>query len=356
MKPRLLEVGAAGTGIIAVCVLMGWPTAQGPYVPSNRYFLQCAAWTLVAACFAVAAWRAGLGRSKVLLVAIGVGFSLLGAEGICRLGQFSGWGGGAGPLQPTLQDAPVNSYGLREREAAPPGPRRLVLGLGDSFTYGQGVKMSQTFLSVLEQRYAPDRLAFVNAGIRGAHTANEAALLARIGWPLQPTAIIVQFTLNDAESGPYQLRWLTPWPHFEESHLRRSHLFFLLVKAYNQWVQPYDAYISSLYEEGRPGLAQMEQALQEIGTQCAQRRVPAVLLLFPMFTRFENYPYKDIHAQVRQMGEEAGFTVVDLLPTFLKSGHSAAEFWATPQDPHPNAAAHTLAAEAVLPVLRELKL
>jgi lysophospholipase L1-like esterase len=101
----------------------------------------------------------------------------------------------------------VNALGLRgpEANAVPaPGVRR-VLVLGDSSTFGEGVRDDETFPARLAAELAARRPAaweVLNAGVQGYNTATELAWLERRGFALRPALVIVAFNLNDYDDTP----------------------------------------------------------------------------------------------------------------------------------------------------------
>ena len=79
-----------------------------------------------------------------------------------------------------------------------------ILGIGDSFTYGQGVKSEDTYLKQLEsrlrRRYPGRSFQTINLGVPGYNTVQEYELLARSGPAYHPHLIVVGFVLNDTET------------------------------------------------------------------------------------------------------------------------------------------------------------
>lgn len=94
----------------------------------------------------------------------------------------------------------VNSLGLRDREY---GPRRpsipRILAVGDSFTFGDGVELIETWPKQLEQALHASGLAaeIVNAGTSGYGTLQYAALVRRLLPIYSPDLVIVMVTFND---------------------------------------------------------------------------------------------------------------------------------------------------------------
>lgn len=66
--------------------------------------------------------------------------------------------------------------------------------LGDSFTFGEGVNMSDTWTEILERETGRD---FVNMGVSGHGTEHELRFLREYGSKLEPEVIIVMFHEND---------------------------------------------------------------------------------------------------------------------------------------------------------------
>ena len=96
----------------------------------------------------------------------------------------------------------TNSQGLRDYEHGEkaPGVTRI-LGLGDSFTFGAGVELADTYLSRLEQDWSdthPDRsLDVIKAGVGGYNTRQQLAFLEKYGLDYRPDLVLVGFYCND---------------------------------------------------------------------------------------------------------------------------------------------------------------
>ena len=97
----------------------------------------------------------------------------------------------------------INSKGLRDVEhdhKKPDGTFRII-GLGDSFTFGNGVEFNETYLSVLEKRLNAENKSrnyeIIKAGVPGYGTDNELAYLKNEGIKYDPDLVIVLYCLND---------------------------------------------------------------------------------------------------------------------------------------------------------------
>jgi lysophospholipase L1-like esterase len=96
----------------------------------------------------------------------------------------------------------TNSRGLRERElplAKPAGTRRVVF-LGDSVTFGAGVRDDEPFPRLLESSVnsaGGGPVETVNTGVVGYNTIQELARLEQAGLPYQPDTVVLTFVVND---------------------------------------------------------------------------------------------------------------------------------------------------------------
>jgi lysophospholipase L1-like esterase len=100
----------------------------------------------------------------------------------------------------------TNALGLRDRDYGPKGPREIrVLSLGDSFAFGAGVELEQTYAKVLERKLAtrfPElTIAVVNAGIAGYGQRQAILGFDDLRPLLEPDVVIATFVAgNDVEN------------------------------------------------------------------------------------------------------------------------------------------------------------
>ena len=158
-------------------------------------------------------------RTKVALFAISLFVSLLLAEGVVRLtglaqsGRGAPWFAGGNHPRFLFQADPDSGYGLRpgfhgreiarghefdvpvaidarglrdHRHTAPPRP--LVLALGDSMTFGEGVDAEQAWPAVLERALG---VRAVDGGVPGYGSPQMRARLHRLLPALRPDLVVV---------------------------------------------------------------------------------------------------------------------------------------------------------------------
>lgn len=96
----------------------------------------------------------------------------------------------------------TNSHGLREREmplVKPAGTRR-VLFIGDSVTFGPGVRDDEPFARQVEgllRAGGAGQIETVNAGVVGYNTVQELGRLEDAGLAYQPDVVVLTFLVND---------------------------------------------------------------------------------------------------------------------------------------------------------------
>jgi len=268
----------------------------------------------------------------------------------------------------------INSLGLRGPEvttAKPAGVFRI-LGLGDSFTHGEGVRDGDTFLRRLEKRLdgAPARdgtkrsVQVLNAGVAGYNTADEVTYLEH-RWLdlLDPDLVLITFFLNDAYSDEaflhagqeMGLHLAQPEGLAQESYLWDLIQHTIRVRQVSRQISEF--YRSHYFSDAHKFLAEgtvthdidwdvSRAALGRAAELTSARGKKLVVAVFPELIDLDaSYPFRDIHAVVMEACKELGIPAVDLLPAFL--GHRARDLWVHETDHHPNEAGHAIAEQAI---------
>jgi lysophospholipase L1-like esterase len=98
------------------------------------------------------------------------------------------------------KDITINSHGLRDRERSwAKGQEYRILGLGDSFTFGCGVALEDTYLKQLEKFFKNEgkNIDGINAGVIGYNLFQSLLYLKLKGIKYQPDLIIYFFYFDD---------------------------------------------------------------------------------------------------------------------------------------------------------------
>jgi hypothetical protein len=265
-----------------------------------------------------------------------------------------------------------NSVGWRDVEhavAKPPGVYRI-LGLGDSYLWGQGVKREDICLTRLEaglnarlDHRAADptvRIETINAGLSGLNTADERDLLLDRGLRYSPDLVIVHFVLNDVEA---DVRRPGPKVEFFKEYAAaaraepdwlttRSRLWAWAKQRFLGGVQGRKHVRESVqsFDEASDKWQRCRAALDDIAAMTEKRGIALLVVIFPFFYELDgDDPFGPIHDVVRAHCESRGIDVLDLRSAYR--GYSGPELWVHPTDQHPNEIAHEIAATAILDYL-----
>jgi hypothetical protein len=267
-------------------------------------------------------------------------------------------------------DHDFNSVGWRDTEHAEEKPKNTyrILGLGDSYLYGQGVRFEDICLTRLARRLTAAstrgiKTEAINAGLSGYNTANERDLLLQRGLAYDPDLVIVHFVPNDVErnlllfSDKAQVEFWVQYlsTYMEPDRLSKySTLWGWARQRYLRHTRA-QAYIEeSLTNYAKDGAKWgfCREALTDIRRTCDRWGLKLLIVIFPFLCDLgDDYPFRSIHEQVDVHCRQTGTHVLDLLEHFR--GRDGAELWVHRVDPHPNEIAHWLAADAILDYLEE---
>ena len=306
--------------------------------------------------------RFGLGEIGLLLA--GVATSLAIAEGIARLsGAADEKPTGYRPVRTGRRAAgPFNSRGHRDAERVIPKPAgvRRVVSLGDSFAYGVGVELDDTYAQRLERalnRRPGEQWEVVQLARPGIGTVEETEQLEQEGFAYQPDVVVLGFVLNDCEEmDAAHLRREREWLEAERAAQERGGLALwrLVRERFSAALANRDRVANCLAEFAPhyPGWNMCQKAMQRMGALCKQRAVPLVVMIFPLFENplDDRYPFAAIHEQVAGLAGASGATVLDLLPAYRGMRWEILVVNG-PRDEHPNEIAHRIAARALYGLL-----
>jgi len=254
-----------------------------------------------------------------------------------------------------------NSVGWRDSEHSldkPPNTYRI-LGLGDSYLYGQGVKRSDICLSKLQamvsERTKETRIECINTGMSGFNTANQRELLIQRGLAYSPDLVIVHFVLNDVEPDVFR-----PGPKIEfyseyvaiyqepDVLSAYSNVWSWARQRYLRDVRARDYIRTCIRGFGResPEWQQCRMALDDIAGVCREQHISLLVVIFPFFVNLDgDYPFQTIHDIVREYCREKKVHVLDLRDHYRR--FNGPELWVHATDQHPNEIAHDIAARAI---------
>jgi len=245
-------------------------------------------------------------------------------------------------------DFKTNSKGLREREIpyerVAPGLR--ILMLGDSFTVGWGVPFEQTFAKRVERLYAARGVnaEVINAGVGNYNTVMEVNYFLNEGNKYRPDVVVLNYIPNDAEPVPplAQPNLLMRVCHSCVFLFGRIDTLLRKMSLRPEW----ETYYLNLYGGGdAKGWLDAKASIGRLAAYCRSHNIKLLVAHLPELHDLQHYRFAKITELVRQAAKENGAEFIDVLPE-LKA-NDPATLWVSPSDPHPNALANELIANAL---------
>ncbi len=231
--------------------------------------------------------------------------------------------------------------------------------IGDSFSTGQGVQPSDTFVARLESLLNLNTNllpAEVRVWAKGGYsTEMELSFLGEtIKW--RPHLLILQVYLNDTEDAE---RWeeLKQWrdemlPRKPSAWVAR----LLNTTHVGRWIYVKIGHRHSdkatvRYQERTAspdysGWQKFVAALKVFRESCDREQIKLVVAVFPLIGEVDRYRFDKIHERIHQVLKQEGIDYLDLLDEFR--GKRPERLEVVPKlDGHPNEIAHRIASEAI---------
>lgn len=254
----------------------------------------------------------------------------------------------------------INRHGFRGpdfQRRKTPGTFR-VLVLGDSFTFGEGVRWEDTFAKRLERHLDAElgsAVEVLNFGVSGWTSKSEVRFLEQAGLAYEPDLVLIVYVLNDTKYLPR----LDVWEDFRASYEPEG---FVRHSYFGSWLYARVArhirgqrYVETLVDGALAQQGRWEKMLSELlaGRQIAARAGAGyAVVIFPFMYRLdEGYPFAVVHAMVENALRDGDVPVHDLFPAFR--GERYEDLWVHPSDQHPNDRAHAIAARSIADFLQD---
>ena len=296
----------------------------------------------------------------------------------------------------------INSLGLRGDEVVIPKPAGTfrILGVGDSVTFGHGVRAEETFLKVLEQRLNESLAGKVhyealNAASPGGGLADYDRFLRNKSAILQPDMVIVGLALNDIliyREGTKLSVAEAEWENTRLPLARKINRFFL--RHSHLYMFCFSKFKGLLYQKGLLDINQLQgqnfltlappsplqakawassfRMLSKIKAFCEEHKYRLVVVVFPLQMQLsteqmqfyrDNYHLRlgtealsgEPQKVLASFTETNGIEMIDLLPLFKDRSRELLYLKSEiiPSDPtHFSAAGHRVVADALLARLR----
>src|SRR5271156_3308428 len=242
----------------------------------------------------------------------------------------------------------INSDGLRDREFTrekPPGVYRIMM-LGDSTTFGWGVREQDTAAKFLERKLngqlppGYNKVEVLNTGVGNYDTVQEVTYYETIGYKYHPDLVVLVFFINDPEPVPVEKKSFL---------IDRSYLIAFATNRFDgvlrrAGVRPdWKKYYGSLYDDDRPGFQACKKSLVSLADSTRSNGAQLLVAILPELHQIngDSYPFKAAHQKIEGVMTSQNVPVMELIDG-LKDRGPEDTLWVTPLDDHPNAKANDL--------------
>ena len=250
-----------------------------------------------------------------------------------------------------------NGAGFREREfqdAKAPGTYRIAV-VGDSFTFGNGIRQEDRYSDLLHVRL-PSHFEVLNFGTPGANTPEHRSLVDALLPRIQPDFVLLQWYVNDMEdddtTGRPTFEPLMPIRSWHNWLGERSALYNVANMRWAElqialgWTVSYPEYLHHRFADPNGHDAQLDrQVLLDLIARCRRANVPLGIVLFPDTTGDlgANYQFAYLHERVLEVCRTENLWCVDLRQDFAMVKDRRL-LWANQLDHHPGVLANEIAA------------
>ena len=208
------------------------------------------------------------------------------------------------------------------------------------------------------------KIEVLNGGIPGSMPERWLRLYKRVGREYDPDIVVIVFFLRDGTSLKVQTDFIRRirqeitlrnhnsrlYQHFFTYRIIRDLLDRSIIsKHYTKNLK--DAYLG---DDEQTRVWQLSQEyLLSIKSLAEQDSAEVGFVIYPILVELnDHYQFNDIHRHLTEFALSNGFHFHDLFPSFF--GCYCPNLWVSSYDQHPNEKAHHIAAESMLPFIKEL--
>ena len=242
----------------------------------------------------------------------------------------------------------INSTGLRDRDypLIKPNSSLRIIMLGDSLTFGWGVRAEDTPSKLLEARLNSQaghrKFEVINAGIGNYNSSMEVHAFMRKWSTLKPDLVILNYFINDAEPTPRRR---------ENILLERSAAAVYIAAGIDKLKRQYfgksdwHSYYSGLYSDDAEAWSINKRAIVDLIVYCKRNNIRIMIANYPELHELNPYPFEHVTAAVRSIARSANVPFVDLLASV--KDFAPETLWVSPTDAHPEKKANDAFAEEI---------
>jgi hypothetical protein len=234
--------------------------------------------------------------------------------------------------------------------------------IGDSFAFGQGVKTKDTYGYQLANMTKQNVYNYSQFGANIMEILNQYNQAIEDHKKVKFKKLVYLYVLNDPlisnkmksdqayindlmSYRPYNMALRYPGLSWILQPLLKLNIANFVI---NRFVQYYTAietvkWYKNIYDANtNTDLHTTFEIINLMNEGSKKAKIDFYLVLYPIMTDMNHYPFDEIHTQINAMANDYGIKIIDTLPDFKNS--ESRQITVHPMDFHPNAQAHKIAA------------
>ena len=234
----------------------------------------------------------------------------------------------------------TNSMGLRDKEYSihkPPDTFRVAV-IGSSFTFGSGVKIEDTYHSLLENRLNKEsddlRYEFINFGVGGYTMRNKLATLKYKVLDYNPDLVL--FVLDGSMFTDEEHKKFVPKPAM--NNFFSSYVYTLLLR--NKIIKSREKRASEFTQEQLSHLDDLDHELHEISEFSKDNKIPICIVILD-----HDYLHLELSKKIEVLVKKNHLYFANTIPAFKDTNFN--DYIIYRVDYHPNAKANKLFADSL---------
>jgi lysophospholipase L1-like esterase len=240
----------------------------------------------------------------------------------------------------------INSDGHRDKEyPVTKTDKHRIIFLGDSLTFGWGVKQEGTFATLVEgDMNSQSPTEVINFGTGNYNTEQAVNLFIDKGLKYNPDKVVLFYFINDAEITPEKSGlWFLGYSQFISFYWSRINSLlnnFLPSKSFQE-------YYESLYDEDQQGWINARKAIIQLRDICESKGIEFQVVLLPELHDVNNEIFANVYDKLALFLAENNIDYLNLAKLF-ENHPDQIQLWVSYDDAHPNNIAHKKIAESTL--------
>lgn len=234
----------------------------------------------------------------------------------------------------------TNSNGLRDKEyniSKPPDTFRVAV-IGSSFTFGSGVRIEDTYHSILEDRLNNEsgdlQYEFLNFGVGGYTSRNKLATIEHKALSYEPDLIL--FVLDGSQYTDEKFKKFVPKP--KKNHFFRSYIYKLISK--NKLFKSKEKRELEFTQTQLEHLDTLDNILKTLKKMSQDNRIPVCVVLLD-----HDYMHMELGDEIIKLISLNNLCYANTIPAFADMNFDDLTIYRV--DFHPNATAHKIFADSI---------